>query len=292
MRVAKVAGVEFVVDDFFLVLLCVYTLIGFLPEAVALWGIVLVHEGAHAIAAYRLGMKLQAIEIMPFGGVARFEDLLEADPRREVQVSIAGPLSNFLLAAVSWILAREGFVAEQLSSFLVQSNLLLGAFNLMPALPLDGGRIYRAYLAAECGLVEATRRAARLSAGLALTLILIGVPGALYGYINPLSLGVGAFLFWGALKERSSSAYAFMRYLTRKREEIGAKGVLRARILVALGEATIGTILREFAPRFYHLVIVVDSSGTALGLISEDVLIQKMLEEGMGVTMFSLLDKQ
>ena len=290
MRVARIAGIDLMVDNLFLVLLGVYTVLGFLPEALVLWGIVIIHESAHAVVAEGLGMKLVEIELMPFGGAARFADPLEADPRREIAVSIAGPISNFALAAAFWGLTREGLVDNGFGDFLIQSNLILGTFNMIPALPLDGGRIYRAYITAEYGLVEATRRAVRLSMGFAVALMLLGVPAALYGYLNSLSIGLGIFLLSSAAKERTSSAYTLIIYLSRKRQEIRSKGVLRARVLVALEDVPIGRVLREFAPRFYHLVIVVDANGKALGLVPEDTLIQKMLDEGVTVTVGSLLE--
>lgn len=112
----------------------------------------LVHEFAHALVARRLGLKVLDVTIWPLGGMARLAGLHER-PQAEAPVAAAGPLANLALAALAWPLPGEiarGFAVV---------NLLLGAGNLIPLFPLDGGRILRAFLARRSPFVDATRAA-------------------------------------------------------------------------------------------------------------------------------------
>jgi Zn-dependent protease len=112
----------------------------------------LAHELAHALVARRLGLEVLDVTIWPLGGMARLAGLKER-PQAEAPVAAAGPLANLVLAGVAWPLPGEfahGFAVV---------NLLLGAGNLVPLFPLDGGRILRAFLARRSSFVDATRAA-------------------------------------------------------------------------------------------------------------------------------------
>lgn len=116
----------------------------------------LLHELAHAWAALRLGLKVYDIRIGPLGGMARMEGV-STRPRAEFQVALAGPLANLILAALFWLvpgpIGRGG----------VAINLVFGLGNLLPAFPLDGGRMLRAWLASRAPLLPATRAAVSVS---------------------------------------------------------------------------------------------------------------------------------
>lgn len=132
----------------------------------ALFGCVLLHEFGHALTAKRYGIRTQDITLLPIGGIARLERLRE-NPRQELWVTLAGPAVNVVIAGV--LFAILGFVSplnEFLQvrlvggTFLVQLmwvNVFLGAFNLLPAFPMDGGRVLRALLSMRLGRARATR---------------------------------------------------------------------------------------------------------------------------------------
>src|SRR6516165_2278809 len=150
---------------------------------VALFGSVLLHELGHTLAARRYGIRTIEIVMFPIGGVSR----PERQPRahEELWIAIAGPMVNLLIAGalLVWVAAQHGFVAlEQLrdptdanlAQRIALGNLLLCVFNLLPAYPMDGGRILRALLARRMPEEEATRIAARAGEALA---VLMGLAG-------------------------------------------------------------------------------------------------------------------
>lgn len=139
---------------------------------VAVFGSVVIHELGHALVARAKGLPIADISLYPFGGMAR---MLEP-PRTtgdEIVVAAAGPLVSFMLGFGFWAIATATGSAEVL--LLGKVNLILGAFNLLPALPMDGGRILRAVLARRLGHLRATRASARLARWIALALGLAGL---------------------------------------------------------------------------------------------------------------------
>ena len=169
--------------------------------AVAIFACVLLHEFGHALVARRFGIETRRITLLPIGGVAELERAPQ-DPRAELWIAAAGPAVNFAIAAV---LALVGFatgmfsgagVASLVFSGLVWANLMLGLFNLVPAFPMDGGRVFRALATQRYGRLRATEYAAMLGRGLA---VAAGVWGLFSG--NPVLALVAAFVFFAAGRE-------------------------------------------------------------------------------------------
>lgn len=156
---------------------------------------VLAHELGHALVARRLGILTRGILLMPLGGVAMLDERPKT-PRDELFIAAAGPATSLLLAGLAFALsfAELGQAVDDL----VVINLMLGLFNLLPAFPLDGGRILRAALQPRFGLIRATRAAARAGRAIAA----IGFVFAIWHH--QLLLGfVAVFVFVaGAAEER------------------------------------------------------------------------------------------
>lgn len=179
-----------------------------------IFGCVVLHELAHAVVAQRNGIAVRSIILLPIGGVTLMEDPSRArpDPARDIRVAVAGPLLNLAIAAVTGavILAffphvklwAQPFVhANNLPRSLFWGNLFLGAFNLLPAYPMDGGRILRALLAERMDYVHATRRAVIIGQGFAMALMMIGLVWNVWLVL------VGFFLFLGAQMEDRSVVF-------------------------------------------------------------------------------------
>ncbi|MDH4036854.1 MAG: site-2 protease family protein [Candidatus Krumholzibacteria bacterium] len=125
------------------------------------FGCVVLHELGHSLMARRYGIRVRDIVLFPIGGVARAESIPE-DPRQEIAVAIAGPIVNFAIAGVLFALLAARGVPPHGGGFFVDLawvNLALGVFNLIPAFPMDGGRILRGMLSLRVPYLEATRRA-------------------------------------------------------------------------------------------------------------------------------------
>ncbi|MGA2258065.1 MAG: site-2 protease family protein, partial [Thermoguttaceae bacterium] len=144
-----------------------------------IFGCVLLHEMGHALAAGRYGIATRDITLLPIGGLARLEGMTRS-PRQELVIALAGPAVNVTIAGASWLglllygnLTGSFTLAPVVGSFLGQLlavNLSLAVFNLLPAFPMDGGRVLRAVLASCISYERATQIAARLGQALAVCL--------------------------------------------------------------------------------------------------------------------------
>ena len=186
LDVMRIAGIRVVIDPswIFIFLLVVWSLAtGYFPQsqppitgaaawvlgvvaALLLFGSVLVHELSHALLAQRAGIPVPRIRLFLFGGVSEMASEPQ-NPRTEVRVAAAGPLTSFGLALLFLLIARTPLPAlvpggKEVVQYLAVLNFVLGLFNLLPGFPLDGGRILRAWLWARSGdLLSATRKAGR-----------------------------------------------------------------------------------------------------------------------------------
>lgn len=171
---------------------------------------VVLHELGHALTARKFNIGTRQITLLPIGGVASLEDMPE-NPIEEFLVAIAGPAVNVVIAAILYLfvpldsyLNMDQEMLEQTMStinpgnflfFLFSANVMLVLFNLLPAFPMDGGRIFRALLAMKWDRVKATQMAARMGQTVAFLLFLIGL---LY---NPILVLIAIFVYFGAQGE-------------------------------------------------------------------------------------------
>ncbi len=178
--------------------------IGGILFILALFACVVMHEFGHALMARRFGVKTRDITLYPIGGVARLERIPEK-PIEELWVALAGPAVNVLIAMLlgAYLVGTGAFQLSGLFSMtsgpflhrLLAVNVILVAFNLIPAFPMDGGRVLRALLAMRMDHLKATHIAATIGQGLAFVFGLVGLFG------NASLLFIAFFVWIGAEQE-------------------------------------------------------------------------------------------
>ena len=238
---------------------------------------VLLHEFGHIFAARGFGVRTPDVILLPIGGVSRLERIPE-EPKQEFLIAIAGPAVNVVIALLLVLIGGANFSAEHLSALengnvsmidrLAAVNLFLALFNLLPAFPMDGGRVLRALLASRLGYVRATEIAAMIGQGVAFVLGFLGLFG------NPLLIFIAIFVYLAASAEAHLVATRAM-----------AHGVpVTAAMLTQFAtltpdehvDAAVETLLRTSQGEFP----VVDGQGKPLGVLMRNDLIRALRERG------------
>ena len=169
---------------------------------------VVLHEFGHALSARRYGIKTRDIILLPIGGVARLERM-PTNPLHELWVALAGPAVNIVIATAIFIWLKLTASPEPLLTLTLGTgtflerimfvNIFMVLFNMIPAFPLDGGRVLRAVLATRKEYAWATQTAASIGQGVA---ILFGIFGLIY---NPFLLLIALFVWFGASQEAGTA---------------------------------------------------------------------------------------
>ncbi len=238
---------------------------------------VLAHEFGHILTARAFGVATPDVTLLPIGGVARLERIPEA-PREEFLIAIAGPLVNVAIAALLIVLLGARLNAQDLAAVenaqvslvdrLASVNLFLAVFNMIPAFPMDGGRILRAALASRVGFARATELAATIGQWIAFALGFIGL------FTNPMLIFIAIFVYLAASSEAHVVALRSM-----------SRGVpVRDAMMTAFAtltpddhiDAAIETLLRTSQSEFP----VVDGRGRIVGLLGRGDMIRALKQLG------------
>jgi Zn-dependent protease len=206
--IARVSGIEIRVHLTFLLLLALFAAAGKRAGFGSAWfavawllvifGCVVLHELSHSLVARRRGATVHEIMLFPLGGISKLEHLPET-PADEFAIAIAGPLASFAIGIAAGLLAvvaRRDLLPIDLVqgawlSRILWANLLIGAFNLLPAFPLDGGRVL--------DLLGATRVATRVGHALAAALVVTGL------FVDVWLVLIGVFVYFGASAEEQAT---------------------------------------------------------------------------------------
>ena len=245
-----------------------------------LFATVFVHELFHSAVAIYKGVKVSKIILLPIGGVSVADEMPE-NPKDEFMIAIAGPLFNFVmvilivlavkvLPSLPWpyFLFSEGITAEGVNFAIMNYplfalfwvNLLLGAFNLfLPALPMDGGRVFRALLASRLGFLRATKIAASVSIFLAIFLFLLG-----FLLQDLIVLIIAVFIYFGAVQERD---FAKLKDFVGR---IDLKEAINKRPLKIKGSATLKEAVEKMRKGKETSIVVVLENGYGL-INAEDI---------------------
>jgi len=244
---------------------------------VLLFACVLAHEFGHIFTARAFGIATPDVTLLPIGGVARLERIPEK-PHEEFLVAIAGPLVNVAIAVALMAFAGARISGQGLAAVestrialvdrLAAVNLFIALFNMIPAFPMDGGRVLRALLALRLGFVRATEIAAWIGQGLAFAL---GFLGLLY---NPMLIFIAIFVYLAASSE------AHMVALRAMARGVPASAVMMTQYATLTPDApveqAVQTLLRTTQTEFP----VVDVAGKPVGLLGRNDLIRALKELG------------
>ncbi len=247
---------------------------------------VVAHEFGHILTARRFGVKTPEVTLLPIGGVANMERIPE-DPWQELLVAVAGPMVNVVIAGV--LILAGGVAIQDLQSIDVEQvtlvqrlaliNVSLVVFNLIPAFPMDGGRVLRALLAMRLGPQRATEIAAKFGQVFAFLFAAAGL------FVNPMLVLIGMFIYIAAASELQANALRwFARGLTVA--DGMERTVLRLSADTLLSEAVEGLLASS-----QRTFPVVDAMEMPVGLLDRDDLLLGLKEKGPDAAVSSVMRK-
>ena len=231
---------------------------------------VVLHEFGHALAAKMFGINTPDITLLPIGGVARLERMPE-EPKQELIIAVAGPAVNVVIAACLFLviglraLDPATVQSGDLMANLLVINVLLVLFNLLPAFPMDGGRMLRALLATRMNYARATQIAATIGQGFA---FVFGFLGLFHG--NPLLIFIALFVYIGASQE---AALAQLKDISRG-FPVSSAMIREFRTLVE--SATLQEAVDALLATSQHDFPVVNESGAVVGVLTRHDLISAL----------------
>ncbi len=239
---------------------------------------VTLHEFGHIAMARRFGVNTPQVILSPIGGIASMERMPEK-PKQELLVAIAGPLVNVAIALLLMavfglglgLLTTIDFDRATLAERLLIVNVTLVAFNLVPAFPMDGGRVLRAVLAMNMDAARATALAARIGQGFAMLFFVLGL------FYNPILMFVGIFIYFAASAEEQTAAFTgFASRLSVGDAMEPAPVAFSATEPVSTAiDALLASPQKEFP--------VLDAAGRVAGILDRDAMILGLRDRGADV---------
>jgi Zn-dependent protease len=294
LSLGKIAGIKLLLHWTFWILIlwiiasqamrggAVYDILFSVILVFSVFACVVFHEFGHALAARRYGINARRIILLPIGGLAELERLPEK-PKEELIVALAGPLVNIVIAGLIFLLTPvdELFVGEQdllqLSKYrlywsaLFSINIILFVFNLIPAFPMDGGRMLRALLAIKMGRIKATQIAANLGQFIAILFIFFGL------FYNPFLSLIGIFIFFGAYSENFMIRHQeFLRnYLAKDAMMTNFTKIPPSQTIKEISDRIISGPEHDF---------IVSENGHVLGTLTYPIIIKALKENSPDTT--------
>ena len=253
-------------------------LTGYFLELIILFLLVIVHELGHIVMALAIGWRVKAVRLLPFGGVVEVDEGNGASAKDEWLVAIAGPLQNIWMAAFAWIMGDLGLWSLEWTNYLIQANLWLAAFNMLPIFPLDGGKIVLAMLSYRFQFFNVLLWTARMSIicsiiliGYAIFPIFLNVQGI---KLNELMIGI--FLLYSNMTYHRHVPFLFYRFLLFRLKRVHELEATGARVvpILAQSEQSLYDVFKRFKREQLHLLCVVDSITQGVKLYSEQETLQ------------------
>jgi Zn-dependent protease len=252
---------------------------------------VVLHELAHSKQAQRYGVSVRNVTLLPIGGVSNMEEIPE-NPGQELRIAAVGPLTSLAIGVVLLLInAAAGlpffeFTIEKIATsfeflpvYLAWINIFLAVLNSLPAFPMDGGRVIRAYLARRTTYVRATKIAAAIGKVFA---IIFGIAGLL---INPFLIFIAFFVYLGASSEEQAVL------IGEGLKGLKVKDVMNAECMTIPADTSLSTLVENIFKGTCRGVIPVTEKGVYLGLARRKDVLSAIHEHGLEIAVRNIVRK-
>lgn len=289
MNIIKTRKINIKINILFVVFLLIYIYFGYCIEILVIVTTILIHELSHNIAAIKFGAKIKEIEIYPFGGMAKFDNLNITTPQEEIIICTMGPLCNLVLAII-FLGLNKIFTDIYLINYTLKINFLMLLINITPIFPLDGGKIVRAIISIFIGYKAATIKLTYITYTVCTFIIIYDIFNWITGNITYFST-IAVFTIIAAKREKDMAAFVFIKSITGKPNDLKKKKRLKVHLQVCTTSTLIKEAIECFLPNRYHIFIIINMNGETIGTLTEVQLIEGIYKFGLDITLEDLLMK-
>ncbi len=248
----------------------------------------LIHEFTHMLCCELLGYPVQELALSPMGGCLKIDPSFVLNPQAEWIIALAGPLANLMLAGGTVYLGLLGIHNQFLTDWL-QINVLIGIVNLIPAQPLDGGRVLHALLNKNIGIKNSHRIVKITTLVIDFLFFIYGFSRLFRGQTGILYILIGAFLLFQLFYFKLPPFNLVIKTLQHKKERLATKGFLRIRPILVEPNSLVRFPLQYYGSNDYLLFFSLDPN-QKMNIISEEMAWNSLLNQGYDVT-FNMINK-
>ncbi len=245
------------------------------------YGIVFIHELCHLLAAVCLGVKVYSLIVLPFGMTVRLDPAVVRAPKKEAAIAAAGPLSNAILLLLGGLLPDPAPSMNKYLFLIINGAMLL--LNLLPIPPLDGGRILRAVVVRNVGLMPAAKVVRRISFIFIGLICVSGIFLLLFFHGNPSLIMIGAFLLFGLINEQKNSELLMMRELLYNKETQRKDGLIPTKLLCIRASTPAKQILKKLNLSTFYIIAIIDDEMRIMKTVTERDFIHAVMTNGYGI---------
>lgn len=272
-------GTAYRLHPLFVLLMLSSVLTGYFTEMLTLFGVVTIHELGHVAAAKSFGWRVREVQLMPFGGVAAVDESTNVPAKEEFVVALCGPLQNAWMAAFAWGMTQAGWGDPAYWDYFLQANVMIGLFNLLPSLPLDGGKLLQSLLSFLFPYHKILTFMVILSLLISLMLVTASVLRFPAGGVQLNLLVIGIFLFYTNWYGYKHLHFQFLRFLVNREERcrhLLEEGKLPQPLLVRSEDPPM-SVFRRFMRETPHLLYITGRTGRIIRILPESKLLQVYL---------------
>lgn len=247
----------------------------------------LIHEGAHIVTAKKCGIGILYIEIQPFGVCARLKAEMIKKPTDEILIALVGPLSNIAMLMIA-IGLKYRLGTYRLYDYFIKCNAAMAVLNMMPVLPLDGGRAVRAALSCVVGSIRAYKITVNISRfPIAVIFAAVGY-GILKLKFNFSLILIAAFLLNSLLNEQKNISKRAVYQILEGTNNVQQESLVKGAVFTAHYDAAARLILRHLSSNRCNIVYVTDDDGKIIGTLTDTQLLSAITEKGIRTSLGEL----
>ena len=240
---------------------------------------ILFHELMHALSARVLRIRVLEIELMPCGGAARLENLWHLRPGQMAAVALAGPAGNLMLMVLSAALCWWGILGVAWALPIIEQNAVIMAFNMLPALPMDGGRVLCGWLSRRLSPAAAARWGMYTAFALSTVLWVLSVYGMIQGRVNITLPMAALFLIVSVRRECRQAESSAIESLSARSVRMENERVMPMRWLAVREDAAVREAAVCLRPGYMHLLAVYDEQMRLTDVVEEQVLYRALMRD-------------